>query len=365
MAKEEDFQCYPLGLLTFIMRYILYFDHSLNKTTMRILKALCFTLSLLLAYHASSQSFASTDPTYKILVEAGEKALKEMKYDSCMYYYKQAFQIKQTSYLSTMRNCACAYSAKDETYLNEQLKITFDLNWAGSKQIFDNYPEFDYLRTTPFEDIINTKYQEYAKASGVDLELMEEFENILFEDQRYRREMNAVEKQFGWKSPQMDSLWQLQNKADSINTARITSFIDEFGYPGKSKVGPGQASTAFLVIQHADLEIQEKYLPIITKAADEGEVRWSSVALLVDRVNMRKGLPQIYGSQVSRHPEKELYYFARIENPKAVDSIRASIGMRPLQQYADNWDITWDPEQHIKINDEVDAIKAKEEKEKK
>ena len=40
--------------------------------------------------------------------------------------------------------------------------------------------------------------------------------------------------------------------------------IDEVGYPGKSMVGD-QSGTAFLVIQHADLEVQEKYLDIITE----------------------------------------------------------------------------------------------------
>jgi len=325
---------------------------------MRIL--LIFTFSLF-SLSTFTQSLASTDPDYKTFVEAGELALKEMKYDSCMYYYKQAFNIKQTSYLSTMRNCACAYSAKNKKYLDEQLKITFDLNWAGSKQIFDNYPEFEYLKSTPFEELITDHYITYAKASGVDLDLMKEFETILYEDQRYRKDMGPIEEKYGWKSPQMDSMWALQNKADSLNTERITSYIDEHGYPGKSIVGPGQASTAFLVIQHADLEIQEKYLSIITKAADDGEVRWSSVALLVDRINMRNGLPQKYGSQLTKHPEKEVYYFSRIESPYQIDSIRATVGLGPIQQYADKWDMIWDPEQHIKINVEVEAIKKKEE----
>jgi len=310
-----------------------------------------------------AQSFSSDDPNYKPLVEAGGAALEAMKYDSCMIYYKEAFVIKQTSYLSTLRNAACAYSANDTEYLEQQLKIAFDLSWGGSKNIFDNYPEFKYLKETPFKEKINSMYQEYATAAGVDLDLMSEFDNIRYEDQRYRKEMRGVSEKFGSRSPQMDSLWQLQGAADSINTIRICEVIDEKGYPGKSIVGEGHASTAFLVIQHADLEVQEKYLPIIIAAADAGEVRWGSVALLIDRVNMRNDKPQIYGSQVNRDPDTEEYYFARIGQPYKIDSIRATVGLGPLQSYADNWDFKWDPAKHLELHKKLDAKKALEEKE--
>ena len=325
--------------------------------TLSILALLIFGTSLF------AQQYSSDDPRYIPLVVAGENALVNMKYDSCMIYYKEAFEIKQTSFLSTMRNAACAYSAGEEAYVAEQLKIAYDLSWGGSKNTFDNYPEFEYLKDSPFNKMVDDMYLQYAEEAGVDLVLMKEFETIQYEDQRYRREMRGVEEKYGWDSPQMDSLWILQNNADSLNTLRITELIDEKGYPGKSMVGDGFASTAFLVIQHADLETQEKYLPVITKAADEGEVRWSSVALLVDRVNMRNGKPQIYGSQVNRNPDTEEYYFSRIAEPYKIDSIRATVGLGPLQSYADNWEFTWDPERHISINDAMDIIKAKKKEE--
>jgi len=328
---------------------------------MKFLPIIC--LLFLIANSSFAQKETEEDALYFPLVELGEEALNNMKYDSCMIYYKDAFKIRQTSPLSTLRNAACAYSAEDKDYLAEQLKIAFDLSWGGSKSIFENYPEFEYLTDSPFEKMVEDLYLKYAKEAGVDMELMAEFENILYEDQRYRKEMNTVEEKYGWKSPQMDSLWTLQNKADSLNTLRISQLIDEGGYPGKSLVGDNLASTAFLVIQHADLETQEKYLPTITKAADDGEVSWRSVALLVDRVNLGQGKPQIYGSQVFRDADTEQFYFGRIAEPFKVDSIRSTVGLGPLQNYADNWEFTWDPENHIRINDEMDAKKKKQEEE--
>ena len=304
-------------------------------------------LFCLTSYQGISQSFATNDPAYVKNVTLGQAAMESMKYDSCITYYQTAFKLKQTSYLSTMRAAACGYSAMDVNYLDQELEKAFELNWGGAKQVFENYPEFAYLKGTVFEDMVINAHEDAAIASGVDLELMEEFETIRYEDQRYRQEMREVGETYGRQSPQMDSLWVLQNEADAINTDRIIEVLEERGYPGKSLVGPGMASTAFLVIQHADLEIQEKYLKTITDAADAGEVNWSSVALLVDRINMRNERPQIYGSQVSSDKETGQSFFFEIAEPYKVDSVRATVGLGPLSEYAKFFDFEWDPEKHV------------------
>jgi len=308
---------------------------------------LCLLFSLSSFQILFSQNFSSADPIYIDNVKRGGAALENMKYDSCITYYKKAFAIKQTSFMSTMRAAACGYSAFDVDYLEQELGKAFEINWGGSKQVFDNNSEFEYLKGTVFEDMVINAYEDAAIASGVDMELMEKFEKIRYEDQRYRREMREVSQQFGNDAPQIDSLWTLQSKADSINTIRITEYIDANGYPGKTKVGPGLASTAFLVIQHSDLDIQEKYLPTMTEAADNGELNWSSVALLIDRINTRNDKPQIYGSQVTSNPDSGESYFFEIAEPSKVDSVRATVGLGPISEYAKFFDFEWDVKKHI------------------
>ncbi len=307
-----------------------------------------------------SQTYSSDNPDYIKYVKMGEQALLNEKYDSCIQYYKVAFEIKQSSFLSTMRAAACGYSLNDKAYFENQLAIAMDLNWDGSKNIFYGYPEFEYLHGTPFEEAVNAAWEKAAEASGVNIELMQEMAEIRVSDQAQRQEMRGVEEKYGWDSPQMDSLWKIQLYSDSVNTQRIEEIIAEYGYPGKSLVGPGQAATAFLVIQHADLEVQEKYLPIITAAADADEVSWRSVALLVDRVNMRNGKPQIYGSQVGRDELSGQHYFFEIQNPEKIDSIRNTVGLGPIQEYGNNWNITWDVAEHKKINAEIKARKKEQ-----
>jgi len=316
----------------------------------------------------SQKAFASSDPNYAKYVNLGEAALGTEKYDSCIIYYKEAFKIKQTSVLSTLRAAACAYSGGNKEVLQQYMDKAFELNWDQAKGIYENYPEFEYLKGSDFEKTIQTRWTAEAKASGLDLELMEEFAVIQKTDQEQRGYMREVQDKYGWDSPQMDSLWKLQTAADEANLAKIEEVIAEHGYPGKSLVGSNYMGTAFLVIQHSNQEAQEKYLPLLKQAADDGELRWSSVALMIDRVLLGQGKKQTYGSQVNTDQETGEYYFGAIENPYQIDSIRNSVGLGPLQSYADHWEFTWDPDKHIARHKEIEAkmkeaLKAKEKKE--
>lgn len=317
---------------------------------------------LLFAVHIIAQqvTFTSKNPAYIENVKAGEAALNAEKYDSCLIYYATAFDIKQTSVLSTLRAAACAFSNDNKEMLKNYLDTAFALSWETSKGIYDSYPEFNYLKNSAFNTNFNNRYNTALIASGVNIDLIKEMEQIQTSDQLHRGKMRSVEEKYGWKSPQMDSLWALQTAADEANTKRIIEIIDAHGYPGKSLVGSRYMGTAFLVIQHSDPETQQKYLPLLKKTADDGQVRWSSVALLIDRVNLGLGKKQIYGSQVHSDPETGEKYFAEIENPMKIDSIRTEVGLGPIQEYGNHWDIKWDPNKHIERHA---AIKKKEQEE--
>lgn len=303
------------------------------------------------------QSFSSSNPDYITNVKLGEAALNGEDYDSCMVYYRKAFKIKQTSVLSTLRMAACAYSGGWGREYKDQMNKAIELDWGTAQGVFKNYEEFAYLQETPFAKTLDDEAMAAAKAQGVNFELMEELSEIGKLDQAQRREMSNYE----WGTPAMDSLWRIQNYSDSVNTIRIIEIIEEYGYPGKSLVGRGQMGTAFLVIQHADLEVQEKYLPVLKEAANKEELRWSSVALLIDRVNLRQGNKQIYGSQVGRTDDGE-HYVSPIDDPENVDKRRAEVGLGPLNDYCGNWDFTWDLERHLELWKELEAKKKEEEK---
>jgi hypothetical protein len=81
-------------------------------------------------------------------------------------------------------------------------------------------------------------------------------------------------------------------------------------------------------VQHADLTYQEKYFPIMQAAATAGELPIRYVAMLVDRILMRKKLPQLYGSQLTDESGTLAVY--PMEDPQHVDERRAAAGMVPV-----------------------------------
>ena len=125
---------------------------------------------------------------------------------------------------------------------------------------------------------------------------------------------------------------------DSSNLAQVEALIAKYGWMGKSKIGVRGNYTLWLVIQHADLATQEKYLPMLEKSVAEGESRGSELAYLKDRVLMRQGKKQIYGTQVV--PGSSGYEeFWPIEDVENVNKRRSEVGLESLQEYAKHFNI--------------------------
>jgi hypothetical protein len=102
------------------------------------------------------------------------------------------------------------------------------------------------------------------------------------------------------------------------------------------------------VIQHADIATQQKYLPMMREAVKKGNARPSSLALLEDRVLLRTGKNQIYGSQIGTDPKTNLNYVLPLDDPENVDKRRAEVELQPLADYISHWNLTWDVEAYKK-----------------
>jgi hypothetical protein len=134
---------------------------------------------------------------------------------------------------------------------------------------------------------------------------------------------------------------KLTSEIDSENLRMVDSIISIYGWPGKSFVGGKGNYTIWLVIQHADLKTQEKYLPIFRKSVAEGESRNMDLAYLEDRIMMRKGKNQIYGTQVFSNGKTGMQEFWPIEDEKNVNKRRAEIGLGTIEEYAKNFGIEY------------------------
>jgi len=187
-----------------------------------------------------------------------------------------------------------------------------------------------------------------------DKPLQKQLNAIYDEDQIVRfRYIDSIKK-YGYHNPVVDSIGRVMQFNDSINTLKVSKILDEKGWVGKDKVGAKANQALFLVIQHADINTQKKYLPLMRDAVKKGNAMISSLALLEDRVALREGRRQIYGSQIGTDPQTNKEYVLPLEDPDNVDRRRAAVGLEPLSEYVKNWNIVWDVEKYKKMLPEIE-----------
>jgi len=167
---------------------------------------------------------------------------------------------------------------------------------------------------------------------NLDKALVAQLDSIHTEDQKYRMQIDEIDKKYGWESKEMKALWKIINEKDSINLIKVKFILDKYGWMGPDVVGQTGSSTLFLVIQHSDLKTQEKYLPMMKEAVQNKKASPSQLALLVDRIEMGNGRPQIYGSQLNTDKNGKTTLYKIIDEPN-VNKRRSEVGLQPLENY--------------------------------
>lgn len=299
------------------------------------MKNLLVLLFLSLTLNLNAQSYGD-------YIQKGDELYDAKDYKASAEEYDKAFALEDAQPRPRhLYNAACSWALagnkeKSFEHLENFIKTgRYNLDWM--KNDSDLEPLHKEKKWTVLIQDLEEKIK--AEQATWNMAVREELKMIHHEDQYYRKMIDSISKKHDWESPEMKAHWKIINAKDSVNLIKVKKIIAEHGYPGKTLVGRDRMSTAFLVIQHSDLEVQEEYLPLLRAAADADELRWGSLALLIDRIHTRKDEPQIYGSQVRRNPETEKYEFFPIKDPENVNKRRAEVGLRPIEDYGKRWNI--------------------------
>jgi hypothetical protein len=127
----------------------------------------------------------------------------------------------------------------------------------------------------------------YSTENNLDLRLVKIMSKIGINDQLYR----------GSDLEYKTNLTK-QNELDLNNIRIIDSlFIEHKKYIGKSLVGEKFETKMWVIIQHSNLVMMEKYLPAIQKAVSDNELHLTTLKMLLDRIHTIKYNYQIFGSQ--------------------------------------------------------------------
>ena len=127
------------------------------------------------------------------------------------------------------------------------------------------------------------------------------------------------------------------SRVDSLNRIIVFDILDKEGWPANLSEKANQA--IWIVIDHSDADNQKKYLPLVKQKSEEGVLNKVDYAILNDRVLMKDGKPQIYGTQIKLsavYIGEDLttqFFLWPVENPEALDSLRNAIGLPPIKDY--------------------------------
>ncbi|MEX2179560.1 MAG: DUF6624 domain-containing protein [Gemmatimonadaceae bacterium] len=122
-------------------------------------------------------------------------------------------------------------------------------------------------------------------------------------------------------------------RIDSANTEWVKTYIARWGWPTSAQVGPGAVRAAFLIVQHAthDTAFMRAMLPSIRESHRRGELNGGAVAVLIDRLEVKAGRPQIYGTHLSLREGR--WVLDPVVDSLRVDERRHSLGLPPLAEY--------------------------------
>ncbi|MEW6390791.1 MAG: DUF6624 domain-containing protein [Pseudomonadota bacterium] len=120
------------------------------------------------------------------------------------------------------------------------------------------------------------------------------------------------------------AMWAPVEEADAENEKALLAMVPPEGWFLKSRYGDKAARAAFHIVQHSNLELWRRFVPVLEPLVAKGEVDGQSYGLMYDRLALNEGRPQRYGSQVVCKAGK--WGPDKLEDPDRVDERRKAMG---------------------------------------
>ena len=208
--------------------------------------------------------------------------------------------------------------------------VSSNPNWYLPAPLDDNFmPLKSHPDWTRLNDTITSRRNHIEK--DYDHALIARLKRIRKADQNVRHEYLQAIKAIPADSTKIDSLVRRMTYNDSINLIEVKDILTTYGWPPRNIVG-NNASTLWLVIQHADTDTQKQVLPILKEAVKSKAIKASQIAMLQDRILVNLGNKQIYGTQLYQDDNGK-YQFYPIEDEENVNARRSEVGLETIEDY--------------------------------
>lgn len=160
----------------------------------------------------------------------------------------------------------------------------------------------------------------------------------------------------GYTDSLIDSLVMLSEEMERIDSRnlRLVDSILRDGIP----VGLAEKSydAIWIIIDHAPLDVQKKRLPMLKRAAKEGFISPNRMAALSDRIAMREGRRQRFGTQSYQTvvDGKPTLYIWPVRNARRLNARRQQINTCTIEEYvallgeSSGSEVVYDPKMTVK-----------------
>jgi hypothetical protein len=313
---------------------------------------------LFVALSVSNLSAQTNTKSYSELIRAGWKLCLEKDFINSAKIYEQAFKVNPKASLNDRYNAACINSLanNNDSAYKHLFVAANELKWYDIDHLNNDGDLINIRKDIRWNQLISMMQknkQEIEKQ--YDKKLVAQLDKIYFDDQSTRSQIRPKEEKYGRDSKEMRAFWQVILRNDSINLVKVSNILDTRGWPSKDRIGTRGTSTLFFVIQHADLNAQIKYLPMITKAVKNNNLPKRQYAMFFDRLTLRQGKRQVYGTQLASNKESKGLYVLPLEDARNVDKRRAEMGLNSMQENLNRWNLTWDVIAYLKALPKIEA----------
>ena len=302
-------------------------------------KFIFYLIGVLITIQANSQKrYISTDPIYISNIDTADSLFEKNQFEQAVPHYQKAMELEDYSFRSKFRLAICLFEGTSKNG-NNWLEKCAKQNWEYLCEKEEN----EYVQQLEkYTDLINWEKLDQTceeQLSKIDSPLIKILTEIDRFDQGIRRsDLTDAD----YEASEFYSKDMGFGEIDSINLARMEKIFDQYGYPGKDLVGRNLSYTGFLVIQHADgdVEAQQRYYNLLKDAVDNHQTAKYTIAYLTDRINVNRGKCQVYGSQMGYDDETGNYFIQPIKDIENVNKRRMEYQMRPLEDYISGWGLT-------------------------
>jgi len=170
-------------------------------------------------------------------------------------------------------------------------------------------------------------------------------DSVLISDQEYRWGIHLQPKAIQEKMQKAIKENEEKIKVtDKRNIKIVTEILDKYGFLGPKDIGMKGYFALVFTMQHADKDIQKRYLPLFYNAVQQEKLIPLHFAMLADRVAVLHGAPQMYGTQISF--SRKSADVLPLLNPDSVEVWRKRVGMEPLGSYLKKINADWNIEDY-------------------